>query len=257
MRFTVLGKSPAFQDAGGACSSYLVEEGDYSLLVDCGNGSFAELRSRLPYADVDQILISHIHGDHILDLVPFGYALTIGRRPDPDRPRLPLALPPGGTEALRSLVSVWGSDGLIDAAFAPSEYELDGRLRLGPIDVRLHQVPHYTLSHAVELIAPSGRRLVYGADCRANERLERVAGGAELLIAEATLADAAEEGEPPQGRGHMSAAEAGELAERAGVGRLVLTHFSDQLDHERMLATAGRAFSGPVELAARGASWEL
>ena len=39
MRITVLGKSPAWQDAGGACSGYLIEEGDYGLLLDCGNGA--------------------------------------------------------------------------------------------------------------------------------------------------------------------------------------------------------------------------
>ena len=42
MRITVLGKSPAWQDAGGACSGYLVEEGGRCLLLDCGNGVFGE-----------------------------------------------------------------------------------------------------------------------------------------------------------------------------------------------------------------------
>ena len=47
MRITVLGKSPSWQDAGGACSGYLVEEGDTRLLLDCGNGVFAKLREHL------------------------------------------------------------------------------------------------------------------------------------------------------------------------------------------------------------------
>ena len=46
MRLTVLGKSPAWQDAGGACSGYLVEDGDTRVLLDCGNGVFAKLRER-------------------------------------------------------------------------------------------------------------------------------------------------------------------------------------------------------------------
>ncbi len=44
MRLTVLGKSPWWQDADGACSGYLVEEDDTCLLVDCGNGVFGKLR---------------------------------------------------------------------------------------------------------------------------------------------------------------------------------------------------------------------
>ena len=35
VKLTVLGKSPAWQDAGGACSGYLVQEGSTSVLVDC------------------------------------------------------------------------------------------------------------------------------------------------------------------------------------------------------------------------------
>jgi len=257
VRVTVLGKSPAWEDAAGACSGYLVEEGDYRLLIDCGNGVVGKLRERIACDELDQILISHIHADHVLDLVPLGYALTLGGPRDSTRQPVPLALPPGGSEALRRLVAIWGSDRLIDSAFAPVDYVTDGELELGPLRVRLHEVPHYTLTHAVELIAPSGGRLVYGADCRTNERLERAASGAEVLLAEATLRDADDEAGPPERRGHMSGAEAAELAERAGVGRLVLTHFSDSLDPGRIVAEAEARFSGAVELAATGSSWEL
>ena len=44
MRLTVLGKSPSWQDAGGACSGYLLEDGDTTVLLDCGNGVFGKLR---------------------------------------------------------------------------------------------------------------------------------------------------------------------------------------------------------------------
>ena len=39
-------------------------------------------------------------------------------------------------------------------------------LELGPLPSGLHEVPHFTLTHAIEITAPSGKRLVYGADCR-------------------------------------------------------------------------------------------
>ena len=83
MRITVLGKSPSWQDAGGACSGYLVEDGETSLLLDCGNGVFAKLRERVDYTDVDAVLISHLHADHFLDLVPYAYALTYAPRQQP------------------------------------------------------------------------------------------------------------------------------------------------------------------------------
>ncbi len=254
MRFTVLGKSPAWQDAGGACSSYLLESGGESFLIDCGNGGFAKLRRHGRFEDVVDVVISHIHADHVLDLVPFGYALTLIPRSGP-APRPRLWLPPGGLDQLRRIVAVWGSDELIDDAFEPIEYERDGRLELGSIEARLHEVPHYTLTHAVELVAPSGRRLIYGADCRRCEELERAAAGADVLLAEATLPET--EAVPLRRRGHMSAEEAGALAGQAAVGRLVLTHISDLIDPGDALAAAQLGYDGPVEIAAEGSSWEL
>ena len=83
LRITVLGKSPSWQDAGGACSGYLVEEAEHVLLIDCGNGVFAKLRRYRDYVDVDAVVISHLHADHFLDLVPYAYALTYAPRQQP------------------------------------------------------------------------------------------------------------------------------------------------------------------------------
>src|SRR5690349_10451310 len=113
MRLTILGKSPAWSDAGGACSSYLVEDGPTTLVVDCGNGAFGKLRAAVPYEEVDAVVLSHLHGDHLLDLVPFSYALTLGpagtRRSRKPRLHAPL----GAGDFLRRLAGTWGDEGLI------------------------------------------------------------------------------------------------------------------------------------------------
>ena len=53
------------------------------MLVDCGNGVFGKLRERMDYVDVDAVVISHLHADHFLDLVPYSYALTYAPRQQP------------------------------------------------------------------------------------------------------------------------------------------------------------------------------
>ena len=83
MRITVLGKSPSWEDAGGACSGYLIEGGGVSLLLDCGNGVFSKLRLFRDYTELDAVLVSHLHADHFLDLVPYAYALTYAPRQQP------------------------------------------------------------------------------------------------------------------------------------------------------------------------------
>src|SRR3954449_5466587 len=118
MRITVLGKSPAWQDAGGACSGYLVEGGGVRVLLDCGPGVFAKLRRFADYVDVDAVVISHLHADHILDLVPFASGLRyaprqqpvpVGGHPGTDAPAKPrLLAPPGAEAALASLCTSTG-----------------------------------------------------------------------------------------------------------------------------------------------------
>src|ERR687890_784290 len=83
MRLTVLGKSPSWQDADGACSGYLLEDGETAVLLDCGNGVFSQLRKFRDYTQVNAVVLSHLHADHFLDLVPYAYALTYAPRQQP------------------------------------------------------------------------------------------------------------------------------------------------------------------------------
>ena len=253
MRLTILGKSPAWSDAGGACSSYLIEEGETTVVLDCGNGAFGKLRARVDYRDVDAALVSHLHGDHLLDLVPFAYALTLGPGSGKRTGKPRLIAPLGAGAFFRRLAGTWGDEELLLDAFTLEEYEPSSETAVGEIAIRTHPVPHIGPTHAIELIAPSGARIVFGADGRYSDRLTELAGGADVLIAEATLVEP--DPAPLEERGHMSAREAGELAARAGVRRLVLTHISDELDPTHALAEARAGFAGPVEIAAEGAAY--
>jgi ribonuclease BN (tRNA processing enzyme) len=262
VRITVLGKSPSWQDAGGACSGYLVRDGDFTLLLECGNGVFSKLRNFCDYVSVDAVLITHLHADHILDLVPYSYALTYAPRQqpvpvagwpgtsNPARPRL--FVPRGVTAILRRIVGCWGNEDLIENAFSISEYDAADELRIGPLAVRFCEVPHFTLTHAVELCSDSGR-MTFGADCRPNQELVSFAHDTDMLLIEATLPRPERTGT----RGHLTPREAGEHGRRAGARQLVLTHYSDELDAEWVLAEARDAYGGAVELAHEGASYTV
>jgi ribonuclease BN (tRNA processing enzyme) len=254
VRLTILGKSPSWQDRDGACSGYLAEVGERPLLIDCGSGVFAKLRRHAAYEQVEAVVISHLHADHVLDLVPFAYALTYGPRLRSSRPQL--HVPPGSRDRLRRLCGSWGSETLIEDAFELIEYEPDAELALGDARLRFQPLPHYVPSNAIELrAAGSSERLVLSADCGPNDQLAAFARAAQLLVIESTLLDAEPQAEDPAG--HLTAAQAGAIGREAGVGRLVLTHFSDQLDRDTLRARAEAAFGRPVELAAEGAVHEI
>jgi ribonuclease BN (tRNA processing enzyme) len=263
VRITVLGKSPAWQDADGACSGYLVAAGGVRLLLDCGPGVFAKLRRFTDYAAIDAVVISHLHADHILDLVPFASGLRYAprRQPvpaagrpgteEPARPRL--IAPPGAREAFANL-SVAGAMRVqhIEGAFALSEYDPADTVTVGELTVRFTPVPHYIPCNAVEL-AENGARLTFSADCAPSDALTEFARDTDLLLIEATLPRP--EGEGP--RGHLTPAEAGEHGAKANAKRVVLTHYSDELDAEWARAEATRTFAGPVDMAAEGAVFAI
>jgi ribonuclease BN (tRNA processing enzyme) len=262
VRITVLGKSPSWQDAGGACSGYLVEEDGFVLLLDCGNGVFSKLRDYCDYVDVDAVVISHLHADHFLDLVPFSYALmyaprqqpvAVGGWPGTSSPARPeLYAPMGAGDMFRQLVACWGDAELIERAFDLCEYDGPDELSLGPISVRFCEVPHYTRTFAVEVLSPTGR-MTYSADCSPNDQLVRFARSTDLLLIEATLPRPERTGE----RGHLTPREAGEHGRRARARRLVITHISDELDADWARAEATDGFGGSVEVAREGAVYTI
>ena len=150
----MLGKSPSWQDADGACSGYLIEEDGFHLLLDCGNGVFSKLRRFVDYVDVDAVVISHLHADHFLDLVPFSYALTYAPRQQPvPVDGWPGHRPPGPPGAARAAGR--------DRAVPPRRRRLGQRgpdrervraarvrprasvLEVGPLRIRFQPVPHF------------------------------------------------------------------------------------------------------------------
>jgi ribonuclease BN (tRNA processing enzyme) len=264
MRVRVLGKSPSWQDAGGACSGYLVEDGDTAVLVDCGNGVFSKLRLYRDYTAVDAVVISHLHADHFLDLIPFAYALTYAPRQqpvpvdrwpgtdDPARPRL--IVPKGSTEFFRRVVGAWGNEDLIEKAFRIEEYEASSSPEVGSLRFSFHPVPHFLETFAMTVQSSNGSgRLAYGADSRPSEELTEFVRGCDLLLIEATLPRPERSGM----RGHLTPREAGQHGREAEVRRLVITHISDELDHLWARDEAEQAFGGPVDVAREGAVYDL
>jgi ribonuclease BN (tRNA processing enzyme) len=252
VRITVLGKSPAWQDADGACSGYLVEAGDRCLLLDCGNGVFGKLRALGDFTHVCAVVISHLHADHFIDLVPYAYALAYSHQARAAGSRPLLYAPPGARETFRRITGAWDAEELIEQAFELHEYDPGRELALDPLRVRFHEVPHFIRTHAVQVRA-DGVSFTYGADCRPNDAIVDFARETDLLMLESTL----EHPEEGPRRGHLTPGEAGEHAARAGARRLVLTHMSADHDAAQAQAEAERTFGAAVELAREGAVYEI
>jgi ribonuclease BN (tRNA processing enzyme) len=246
MEFEVLGFAGA-APLLGACSSYVVSSDQAIVLLDCGPGTLERLWRRRLLDGLDAIVVSHMHADHVLDLVPLAGEIVQSML---DGRRIALYVP--DADALgrldRAFAREDGRPSRYDVAFTVAEYRADSRLAIGDLDLSFAPTAHAQPCLAARIT--EGRTvIVYGADGGPSDALASLAAGADLLVLEATFAD---DEAAAAATGHMTAAQAGALAARAGARRLLLTHLLPQMSQADLVRGAGRAFDGPVELAREG-----
>ncbi len=214
MLLEVIGASPAWPNPGQAHAGYLLTapSGD-RVLLDCGPGVLSRLRERelLP---IDAVVITHLHLDHWGDLVPWCW-FQRHRPTEAGRPEL--WLPAGGLDALASFADAFGSSGMFEGAFVVHEYAPETAFDVASYSVEALAVAHYGVP-SFGLRVTGDAIMAYSGDSAPCDALRELAAGADIFICEATLAAVADDGEP---RGHLTAAEALELAADA---RVLLTH---------------------------------
>lgn len=245
MRLTVLGCSGSFPGPGAPCSSYLLTHEGFSLLLDLGSGALGELQRHLDPRDVDAVFLSHLHGDHWLDLVPFAHA----RRHHPDGrvpPVLPVVAP--ASERQRIVGAIGRPAAALRDVFKLREPQ---DATIGPFRVEVLRTHHPVEAYAARISA-SGKTLVYTADTGPFAQLARFGQGADVLLAEAGFAG---EDNPPDV--HLTAGQAGQLAADAAVGLLVVTHVAPWHNASSQLELASAAFGGPTALARPGLKLEI
>lgn len=256
MRLTVLGCSGSTPGPGSPSSGYLLEADGFALGVELGNGTLAELQTVRDPFTLDGLVFSHLHPDHCADFS----ALTVLRRWHPAPPvdptvhRLPVYAP---KEAPTRFA----------AADAPGQAELadtdltdvydfqplaPGPREIGPFTVTAIEVDHPTETYGFRF-AFGGRTLAYTADTGVCDALDELAAGADVLLGEASWTDLPDR---PSGV-HLSGRQLGELATRASVGRLLITHVAPWTDPQAVLAEAREVYAGETTLVTKGATYTL
>lgn len=243
MRLTVVGCASAYTRRPGAASScYMVEADGRAVLLDLGQGTFAELGRYRPAEEVAGVLISHLHADHLVDLIPMRHYL----RYEADASGRVALFGPG--ELRRRFADFQAEEGFLDAftgdALEPGTFELAG------LRVEARHVTHIEDSYAFRLTpatAVDGPGLVYSGDCAVADDLLPLLRPGDTLLSEAAF------GAGPAGGGaHITAQEAARVAAEAKVGRLILTHILDRNDADRARRAAEDRLGSDVLLARPG-----
>lgn len=252
MKLTVLGCAGTFPGPDSGCSSYLIEHDGFRLMLDCGYGAVGALQRHGGLLDLDAVVLSHLHADHCIDLVGYGYARHYHPRGMP--PALPVYGPRGTAARIRAALG-GGSLDWLDSVY---DWRLlgAGSLEIGPYTLTAVRMAHPVECYGLRLEA-GGACLAYSADTGPCAALTELARGADLFLCEASYHDG---GDHPPAL-HLTGREAGLHATAAGVGTLLLTHlvsWDDRANGEAgTLAEAAAAFAGDVALARAGISYPV
>lgn len=269
MRLTVLGCRAGMPADGQASSGYLLETEMTRLLLDCGPGVATALSSVTEPASLDGIVISHFHSDHCYDLLPIGKSLLSGLAHEPGatvetirrsgfKP-VPLFVPGGAGELFARWAGLFPVhtfpllDRAFEIAFDVREYDPGATYAVGELSVAMHETRH-ALPNCGVRVESGTATFAYTGDSGTTPALHDLAEDADLLLTEATLA------EPETGdHGHLSGTDAGAVAAKAGVGRLVLTHFAsaDEGSLEHLRSSAAENYEGRIDLAAPGVRFDI
>lgn len=261
MKLTVVGCAGSFPNAQSAASAYLVEADaggrTWRLLLDLGNGASGPLHQYVEPGELDALAISHLHCDHVADVV----VLNVYLRYHPEGARSPIRLlSPSGTP--ERLAEISGSDPATDTngQFSFEPWIDRQRVTVGPFEIEPVRVNHPIEAYGMRITGPSeadpDRRvtLAYTGDTDDCPALDDLARDVDLLLSEAAFL----EGAADHVRGvHLTGRRAGEVAERTGAKRLVLTHLVQWNDPAVSLAEARSAFTGPLDVAKPGAVYTV
>lgn len=243
MQLTILGASSAAQNPGGACSSYLVRQGETVVVIDMGNGAFANLQRHVAPDEVDAVVISHTHADHTLDLLPYRYWLAFQGKAPRRRPRL--WLPPGGHDTVLAVSGLQDpSREFYSSYFEVAEYDPARPISVGPLEIAFQAMRH--VSHTYGMRVRGDGLLAYSADTGPCDAVAEVARDADLFLCENANE---EESDFPL---HLKPSQAGVYGREAGARRLVLTHRWHRSGFDVAARAAATAFGGPVSVAREG-----
>lgn len=243
MKWTVIGYWGAYPEKGEATTAYLLEDQGFRLLIDCGSGALAQLQKYAAITDIDALILSHYHHDHIADVGPLQYARDIAKYLGGSAKPLPIYAHEMEPDKFKAL-------DYNDATHAVS-YKIGEPIEIGPFRLDFIRTVHPAPCAAMR-ITNGKRTIAYTADTSYIPELVPLSKDADLLVAECSLYKD-QDGAP---MGHMNSLDVGRLAKEAGVREVLLTHLPHYGRHEDLVNETATVFEGKISLAKSGWTWE-
>ena len=242
MELIILGSGTCVPSLKRGSSGLVVKTDGKIILIDSGSGTLERLlKAGITYRDVDVICYTHVHPDHISDLVPFLFTCRCG-----DLPRQKDLLIVGGEgfiEFFNQLRQVFGK--WLNA----ENYKLDLKevvnetMSIGNIKVSTRQPAHCKESVSYRIESSENQIIVLSGDTDYCESIISLGHNADILVLECSFPDELKID------GHLSPSTAGEIATKSKCKKLILTHFYPSCEKHDLIAECRKTYSGDVVLA--------
>lgn len=248
MRLVVLGSGTCVPSLKRSAPGYLLESNGTPLLIDCGGGTLVQLeKAGRSYKDLDAVLLTHFHPDHISGFFPLIHALA--GTPGFERKKSLTVIGPSGLRDIYEccVLSLMSSPGTFEVKLM----EIEDELRIGSLDVYSVRTNHTKNSVAYRL-QTGGKSIVFTGDSDYDERLIFLSEKADLLVTDCSFP------ESMKSPGHMTPRECGLLALNAKAKRLVLSHiYPSPLSEHELIKECRSVFMGDVTVAEDMMEFEL
>jgi ribonuclease BN (tRNA processing enzyme) len=240
-RLTVVGSAGTHSSAERVCSSYLLSHEGFTLLLDLGPGALHNLCKVIDLAELDAILISHMHPDHFMDLYGLQYALRF-------HPRSPGPIPVYGPSDMYGMITAVLPEESVEKMQKLLTFHRSRAgevLQLGPLTVEL-----FEMNHPMECLGSRTQAgphvIAFTGDTAPTPQTSHLARDADLFLCDATWMESQR---PIPADVHCTGLEAGQAARDAGAKRLVITHVSPYNDAQAVADEAATAYDGEIIVA--------
>jgi ribonuclease BN (tRNA processing enzyme) len=234
MKLIVLGNYGSFPGKDGACSGYLLKDNNLNILIDCGNGVMSRLQRYCRIEELDAIILSHLHKDHICDMYILRYALE-GKK---------------NLNAIDKLINVYAPltpENEYNSINFPNVFNINPISDGTEIEIKDVKFKFYRTDHSVETygmrIEFNGKVLAYSSDTKSDKNIKQLALNSDLFLCESTATDRLKSSSNIP---HISASQAANIAKEANVKALLLTHFYYEEERILYLEEASRIFSNTL-----------
>lgn len=260
MQVVLLGTGFPRPDPERAGPATAVVVGEKVFVVDAGRGVVLRLAAaELPLKSVRVVFLTHLHSDHTAGLPDlFNTSWQFGRY-------APFELyGPKGTKKLASaMLKFFAADIHIRRDLMEKHPGAGATINThivregvvyqdAEVKVTAFAVDHRPVEPAFGYrFDAGGRRVVISGDTRPSDNLARYAQGADILVHEAILPEYLDTVDKPEVANrlksyHTTPEAAGQIAQRAGVKLLVLTHLVPGKDEDAFRERAAKHFKGKI-----------